>query len=346
MSKTLHEHGPDCKGHHEHHNGNGVEIGEDAHEHDVHDHRHSGHSHSHIDLTSKSNQRRLVLALVITGSVFIAEVIGGIVSGSLALIGDAGHMLTDTLALGLALVALRLAGRAPTPTRTFGFYRAEIMAALTNGAILVLVAAYIVYEAYHRLFEPPEVRSGLMLVIAIIGLIANGAGIAILHGGSRQNLNIRGAFWHMLSDAVSSVGVIVAALIISFTGWNIVDPIVSLLITVMILRGAVSLLWESSNILLEAVPRHVDIDKIAEDVKAIAGAKDMHDIHVWTITSGVYALSAHVLTDDQQLGKCQHLVDDIGDMLWEKYSIGHTTLQLECEACEEGQECRLRRGAM
>ncbi len=336
MSNMTHGH---QSGHDELHEHPDEDTGHDAH-------GHSGHSHSHIDVTSQSNQRRLVIALIITAVVFVAEVVGGIISGSLALIGDAGHMLTDTLALGLALVALRLARRAPTSTRTFGFYRAEIMAALTNGAILVLVAAYIVYEAYHRLFEPTEVSGGLMLIIAVIGLIANGAGIAILHGGSRHNLNIRGAFWHMLSDAISSVGVIVAAVIISFTGWNIVDPIVSLGITVMILRGAVSLLWDSSNILLESVPKHVNIDRIADEVKAITGARDMHDIHVWTISSGVYALSAHVLTDDRHLGECQQLVDDIGDMLWEKYSIGHTTLQLECEACEEGQECRLRRGAM
>lgn len=340
MSKEAHEHGPGCGEHHEH-----SEERKHSYGHDRHD-EHAGHSHSHIDLTSQSNQRRLVLALVITATVFVAEVIGGIISGSLALISDAGHMLTDTLALGLALVALRLARRAPTSTRTFGLYRAEIMAALTNGAILVLVAAYIVYEAYHRLLEPPEVRSGLMLIVAVIGLIANGVGIAILHGGSRHNLNIRGAFWHMLSDAISSVGVIIAAVIISLTGWNIVDPIVSLAITVMILRGAVALLWESSNILLEAAPKHVNIDRIVDEVKAIAGAKDMHDVHVWTITSGVYALSAHVLTDDRHLGECQRIVDDIGDMLWEKYSIGHTTLQLECEACQEDQECRLRRGAM
>lgn len=336
MSKKMHEHGSGCGGHHDHSEGHG---------HKSHD-EHAGHSHSHVDLTSQANQRRLILALVITAAIFVVEVVGGIISGSLALLSDAGHMLTDTLALGLALVALRLARRAPTSTRTFGLYRAEIMAALTNGAILVLVAAYIVYEAYHRLFEPPEVKSGLMLIIAIIGLIANGVGIAILHGGSRHNLNIRGAFWHMLSDAISSVGVIIAAVIISFTGWNIVDPIVSLAITIMILRGAIALLWESSNILLEAVPKHVDIDRIVDEVKSIAGAKDMHDVHVWTITSGVYALSAHVLTDDRHIGECRHIVDEIADLLWEKYSIGHTTLQLECEACEEDKECRLRRGAM
>jgi cobalt-zinc-cadmium efflux system protein len=336
-------HGSDLK--HDEHGGHAHRSHEHDHECD-HDHDHGSHSHNHIDLTSHTNQRRLIMALSVTGIVFIAEVVGGLISGSLALIGDAGHMLTDTLALGLALFALILARQSQTSTRTFGFYRAEIMAALTNGALLVLVAAYIIYEAYHRLFAPPEVKSGVMLIIAFIGLVANVIGMFILHGGSRHNLNMKGAFWHMLSDAVSSLGVVIAAIVISFTGWNIVDPIVSLLITVLILRGAISLLWESSNILLEAAPKHVDVKRVVDDVKKIPGALDMHDIHIWTISSGMYALSAHVLTDDRNLGQCQQIVDQIGDILWEKYSIGHTTLQLECEACQEGMECQLRRGAM
>ena len=312
----------------------------------MHDHS-QGHTHPHghgheLEAT-QSNQRRLVIALSITAVIAVAEVAGGILGNSLALLSDAGHMITDAAALGLSLFALILTKRASTLKRTYGFYRAEIMAALTNGAVLILVAAYIVWEAYQRIFEPVEVRGGLMLVVAIVGLLGNVAGILVLGGASRKNLNIRGAFWHMLSDAISSVGVIAAAIIIYLTGWNIADPIVSILISLLILRGAASLVRDSSNILLEAVPKHVDLGHLVEEVKQIEGARDMHDVHVWTISSGLYALSAHVLTDDQSLGQCSALVENISDLLRDKYAIGHTTLQLECESCGEGPTCQLRR---
>jgi len=303
---------------------------------------HEGHRHSG-SLASKLSERRLLLALGITVAVAAAEVVGGIVGNSLALISDAGHMVTDVIALGLSLFAVRLTKRAPTPTRTFGYFRAEIMAALANGALLVLVSAYILYEAYQRIFEPADVQGGLMLAVAVVGLAANLGSMALLRGSSEKSLNVRGAFLHMLSDAISSVGVIVAGLVIIFTGWSIVDPIVSIAITGLILRGAVSLMRESMNVLLEATPKHLKVEEIVREVKAIPGAKDMHDVHVWTISSGMYALSAHVLTENRALAECSAVLERINEMLWDKYAIGHTTLQLECDACVEGTTCQLRR---
>ena len=290
-----------------------------------------------------TNQRRLLIALSITGLMTIVELAGGLISNSLALIGDAGHMFTDTLALGLSLFALNLAKRPASQTKTYGFYRAEILAALINGTLLVLVSAYIFYEAYHRFVEPPEVRGSLMLTVAVIGLAANVVGISILRSASRGNLNVKGAFLHMWSDTVSSVGVIAAGIIILLTGRTIADPIISIIIGLLILRGAGGLVWESVNILLEAVPKHLDVGRINTEIRKIKGVNDVHDVHLWAITSGMYAISCHLLIEDQMVSNCTQIVEEVNQTLSQKFGISHSTVQLECEECENSLVCHIRR---
>ena len=298
------------------------------------------HAHGHYSSTM-TNQRRLLIALAITGLMTVVELVGGLMSNSLALQGDAGHMFTDTLALGLSVVALSLARRPASQTRTYGFHRAEVLAALGNGTILVLICGFIFYEAYQRFVEPPEVRGTLMLAVAAVGLLANLVGILILRSASRDNLNVRGAFLHMWGDTISSVGVIVAGVIILATGWTMADPIISIFIGLLILRGAVKLVLESSDILLEAVPRHLDVAHISNALKEIEGVRDVHDVHLWTITSGIYALSCHLLIEDRMVSSSSRIVEEVNQALSQKFGIGHSTLQLECEECENSPVCRL-----
>jgi cobalt-zinc-cadmium efflux system protein len=298
------------------------------------------HAHGHYSSTM-TNQRRLLIALAITGVMTVVELVGGLLSNSLALLGDAGHMFTDTLALGLSVVALSLARRPASQTRTYGFHRAEVLAALANGTILVLICGYIFYEAYQRFVEPPEVRGSLMLGVAAIGLLANLVGILILRSASRDNLNVRGAFLHMWGDTISSVGVIVAGVIILATGWTIADPIISIFIGLLILRGAVKLVLESSDILLEAVPKHLDVTQISNALRESEGVRDVHDMHLWTITSGIYALSCHLLIEDRMVSSSSRIVEEVNQALSRKFGIGHSTLQLECEECENSPVCRL-----
>ena len=300
----------------------------------------SEHTHEYRSMT-KTNQHRLLIAISITGLMTIVELVGGILSNSLALTGDAAHMFTDTLALGLSYFALNLARRPASQTRTYGYLRAEILAALTNGVVLILISAYISYEAYQRFLEPPEIKGGLMLIVAAIGLLANLVGLAILRSGQRQNLNVKGAFLHMWGDAISSMGVIAAAIIILLIGWSFVDPIITILILVLILRGAVGLVVESSNILLEAVPKHLNVSQITSEVKKIRGVKDIHDVHLWTVTSGIYALSCHLLIEDQMVSNSAQVVEEVNQTLSQEFGIEHSTLQLECEECQNSPVCHI-----
>ncbi|MFC1939586.1 cation diffusion facilitator family transporter [Chloroflexota bacterium] len=290
--------------------------------------------------------RQLKIALGIVSVVMVAEVIGGLLSNSLALLGDAGHMLVDALALGLSLFALTIARRPATLSKTYGFHRLEIMAALVNGVTLVLVSIYIFYEAYQRFLEPPTVKVPLMLLVATIGLIANLAGILLLRKESHRNLNIKAAFWHIVGDTLSSVGVIIAGIIIAITGWSIVDPIIAVLIGCIILWGAVRLVKESADILLEAAPRHIQVNKVVETIKNVPGVEEVHDIHIWTITSGIHAISAHLLIEDQMVSRSAEIVAAINQDLSREFNITHTTLQLECEKCEDcpsGLICEISR---
>ena len=298
------------------------------------------HVHDHHPSAS-DNQRRLLIALAITGVMTVVELVGGLLSNSLALLGDAGHMFTDTLALGLSVVAVGLARRPASQTRTYGFHRAEVLAALANGTILVLICGYIFYEAYQRFVDPPEVRGSLMLAVAAVGLLANLVGILILRSAGRDNLNVRGAFLHMWGDTISSVGVIVGGVIILATGWTMVDPIISIFIGLLILRGAVKLVLESSDILLEAVPKHLDVTQISNALREIEGVRDVHDVHLWTIASGIYALSCHLVIEDRMVSGSSQIVETVNQALSQKFGIGHSTLQLECEECENSPVCRL-----
>jgi cobalt-zinc-cadmium efflux system protein len=312
-----------------------------------HDHGHDGHDHHEHELeqgphrVAPGGKRDLLIALSITILMMVAEVIGGLLSNSLALLSDAGHMLTDNLALLLSFFAMKFATLPATERKTWGFYRLEILAALLNGIVLVVLSLYIMYQAYLRMLHPQPVQGTLMLVIAAIGLVANIIGALILIRHRDTNLNIRGAFLHIVGDALSSVGVIMGGIIILYTGWYLIDPILSMMISLVIIYGSWALVKESVNILLEAVPAHIDIDVVAAEMAKIKGVREAYHIHAWTITSGVYALSAHVLIDDQPVSGCRNIVDEIKELLAEKFNVLHSTIQLECDKCETGQVCSL-----
>ena len=286
-------------------------------------------------------KKGLLIALSITLLMMIIEVIGGLLSNSLALLSDAGHMLTDNFALVLSLFAMKFASMPATEKRTLGFYRLEILAALINGIILVVISLYIIYESYLRMIHPEHVEGMLMLIVAAIGLAANIIGAAVLMKHSHSNLNIRGAYLHIVGDAFSSVGVVVGGVIILFTGWYLVDPILSILISFVIIYGAWALVKESVSILLESVPSHIDIETVAAAIAKVTGVREAYHIHVWTITSGVHAMSAHVLIDDQLVSRSKDLIDDIRDLLADKFNILHSTIQLECERCDMNPMCSL-----
>jgi cobalt-zinc-cadmium efflux system protein len=294
------------------------------------------HNHEHRTM---AGSRALTISLIITVVIMVAEVIGGLLSNSLALLGDAGHMLVDALALALTLIALNIAKRPATPSRTFGFLRVEIIAALVNGAILIVLAIAIFYESYQRFLSPPEVDTPLMIAIAAIGLVGNFAGIVLLRRTGKMNLNMKAAFWHVVGDTISSLGVIAAGIVILITGWSYADPLIAVIIGIIILYGAVQLVRESADILLEAVPRQITVEKVINTLKTIDGVEEVHDMHIWTITSGIYALSAHLVVKDTMVSQTAGLLETINHSMADNYSITHTTLQIECENCPTGTVC-------
>jgi cobalt-zinc-cadmium efflux system protein len=301
------------------------------------------HTHQDEENVDAVAGRPLKITLGLVLAIMIAEIIGGVFSNSLALLSDAGHMLTDALALGLSLFAINLARRPATATKTYGYHRAEIMAALANGIILILVSIFIFYEAYRRFLEEPSIKSPLMLIVASIGLVANLIGLYLLRRGSRSSINIKAAFWHVIGDTLSSVGVIIAGFIIYFAGWYVADPILAVVIGFVILWGAIRIVKEAVDILLESVPPHVEIAKVAEAVKKVPGVENMHEIHIWTITSGIYALSAHLRITDQMVSQSCDILTSVNEVLVHDFNITHTTLQLECESCPTGVVCNLPR---
>ena len=298
------------------------------------------------DREYSSNQRNLLIVLSITTVVMIAEVIGGLLANSLALLSDAGHMLTDILALSMTIFAIRFAQKPPTTSKTFGFYRLEILAAFFNGMLLFFISLYIFYEAYQRLVHPEEIKGLFMLVVAAVGLLANVVGIVILKKSALRNLNVKSAFFHIVGDTISSGGVIVGGLVILYTGWNLVDPLIGIFIGMLILRGAYNLVRESIDIFLEATPKDIDVEKMLDDLHKIEGVKDIHHLHLWTITSGIYAMSAHVLIEDLLVSRSVQILQEIEGLLQGKYGMEHTTIQFESESCGDGllkdnisQEC-------
>jgi cobalt-zinc-cadmium efflux system protein len=270
--------------------------------------------------------RRLRVALAITATFLVAEVVGGLVSNSLALLADAGHMLTDVAALALSLFVAWFSRQPYEPRRTFGYLRWEILAAFLNGATLLLLSAWIAVEAVLRLSEPEAVASGVMLVIAVIGIVANVAAAWILHPASESSLNMRGAYLHVIGDLLGSVATVTAALLVRFTGWLVADPIASLLMTLLIVRGAWRLVRESVDVLLESTPAHISLGKVRQQLEAIPGIESVHDLHVWAVTSGVVAMSVHAIMREPE--RHQHVLEHVHDAM-RLFGIDHVTVQLE-----------------
>ena len=287
------------------------------------------------------NRKSLIFALIITAVIFFVELFGGLISNSLALTSDAGHVLTDAMALTMALLAAVFAARPSNKERTYGFYRLEILSSLLNGSLLTLISRYIFYQAYQRFINPSEVQSVLMLAIAFIGLLANALAALILSRSSRENLNVRGAFLHVLSDLGASFGVILGGLIIYFTGWYVIDPVLGILIGILILRGAVGLVSESVNILLEAAPAEIKVEDVAATIKEVKGVNSIHDLHIWSITSGLNSISAHIIINDAETERASEIIEEINSKLKAEYKISHSTFQTECESCPEGLICKM-----
>ena len=294
----------------------------------AHGHAHEGgHGTHRADVTAG-----LRAALLITLLFFFVEVGGGLLSNSLALLADAGHMFTDVGALGLSLFVAWFSRQPSTPHKTFGFLRWEILAAFINGSVLLLVSAGIVWEAIGRLRHPEPVVSGLMLVVAVGGLLVNVVAARLLHAGASQSLNVRGAYLHVLSDLLGSVAAIVAALCVRYYGWTVADPIASIVMTVLIVRGAWQLVRESVDVLLEAVPPHIALDAVRSSIAGVPGVASVHDLHVWTVTSGMVAMSVHVVVPDGELH--QDVLERIHAAM-ATFGIGHVTVQVEGRAMAE-----------
>jgi cobalt-zinc-cadmium efflux system protein len=276
--------------------------------------------------------RRLLAVLLLTAAFMVVEAVGGWLSGSLALLADAGHMLTDVGAIGLSLVTAVIGARPADERKTYGYRRWEILAALVNGAALFGIATWIVVEAVQRIGSPPPVRAGLLLAIASGGLVVNIIALRLLHGGHHHNLNTRGAYLHILSDLLGSAAAIAAGIIILFTGWTLADPILSIGVALLILVGAWRLVRESTDVLLESVPRGVSMAEVQSRMLAVPGVSAVHDLHVWTVTSGLVAMSGHAVVPD--LAGHPAALEGIRAQLAE-LGIGHVTIQLEVEAgCE------------
>jgi cation diffusion facilitator family transporter len=294
-----------------------------------------GHGHTHAPPTAAAGQRRrLAVVLGLTLAVLIAEAVGAALTGSLALLADAGHMATDAAGIALALGAVTLAQRAPGGRRTFGWQRLEILAAVANGLLLVAVAGFVLLHAVRRIGNPPQVDAGPMLVIAAVGLAVNLVGLAVLHQGRTTSLNVRGAYLEVLADALGSVAVVAAALVIAGTGWTPADTVASLVIGCLVLPRAWHLLREALDVLLEAAPRGVDLAEVRSHMLGVEGVVGVHDLHAWTITSGLPVLSAHVVVTDEALvaGHGGRVLDALCACLGEHFDMAHCTFQLEGRA--------------
>ncbi len=283
---------------------------------------------------------KLILVLVLTAVFMVIEAVAGWVSGALALLADAGHMLIDVAALALSAFTAWLVRRPASPSKTYGYLRMEILAAVVNGAALIGIAAAVILEAFDRLGDPQPIRVDIFLMAALAGLLINVTSLRLLHSHRHGGLNIRGAYLHVLGDTLGSVGALIAALVVKYTGWTLIDPIMSILLSVLILAGAWQLLKESTQILLESAPPHLPMDEVRRRLLGVAGVQDVHDLHVWTVTSGVVAMSGHVVVPEltSHPAALTQLLAELQDL-----GIQHSTLQLEVRDHCEGLDC-LRRG--
>ena len=286
------------------------------------------HARGHLPATN-ADARRLGGAFALIVAFMVAEVAAGIVGSSLALLSDAGHMLTDAVALGLALVALRLAERPPAGSFTYGLQRAEILSAQVNGLTLLLLGIWIVYEGIRRLIDPPEVEGAIVLVVALIGVVVNVVATVILHGADRTSLNVEGAFQHVLTDLVAFIATAIAGFVVLVFGFNRADGIASLFVAAVMLRAAWSLLRDSGRIFLEAAPKNIDVGAVGDAMVSVHGVHEVHDLHVWEVTSGFPALSAHVLVGADN--DCHRARMDLEAVLHDHFGIEHTTLQVDHE---------------
>jgi cobalt-zinc-cadmium efflux system protein len=291
------------------------------------------HDDSGLNHHGRATSKALLLALGITLSFAFVELVGGLLSGSLALISDAGHMFTDVVALSLSVWASYIVLRLPNERQTFGFVRVEILIALVNGIVLVATSFIIMFEAVQRIQNPVGIEAPLMLLVAVIGLIANIAGVLILREKAEENLNVKGASMHIFGDLLSSFGVIIGAVLIYFFDLRIADPIISILISLVILYSAYKVIKQAAYVLLEFAPGGVDRIKIREEMMKVPGVLEVEDVHIWTLGSGIYAMSAHVLVADKPVSACSCIIKECEEMLRAKFKISHSTLQLEYEAC-------------
>jgi cobalt-zinc-cadmium efflux system protein len=296
----------------------------------AHDH---GHGHAHGHARSPDDERRILVMLVLVVGYIFVELGGGLWSGSLALLADAGHMASDAAALAITLFAVRMARRPPTPRRTYGFHRAEVLAAVLNGGALIAIALGILWEAWQRLSAPAPIEGPLMMGVAAGGLVVNLIGLAVLAAGRHGNLNMRGAWLHVLSDALGSVGALAAGVAVWAAGWTWADPVASALIALLVLHASWSLLDEAVHVLMEGAPAHIDVDNVRAAMLGTAGVRDVHDLHVWTITSGLVAMSGHVVVDGAVEGP--ELLRALAVVLRARFGIAHTTIQIEPPGFEE-----------
>jgi len=313
---------------------------DDHNDHDQ-DHDHQGHAHEpHDHDHGPTAAGQLTFAITLLSLTFVAEVIGGIWTGSLALLADAGHVFMDLFALTLSLVAARLARLPANNTQTYGWHRAEILAALINGTMLIVLSIALYREAWERFQEPSEILTKPMFVVAVIGLIVNIVIAYRLHGHHGSDLNLKSAYLHVLGDTGASVGVVVAAVIISFTGWSWVDPMISAVIGLLILFGAVRLLFNAGHILLESVPKGISLKAVGAAIEEVEGVTKVHDVHIWAVCSHIVNLSCHINIEPRTPAFHDRVVKAISEMLWKRFCIMHPTIQVEYEACSEELVCQ------
>lgn len=338
------------KGHdhtdHDHTHGHTHTDHDHTHEHShtdhnhTHEHNHTGHAHGHSHAHghthshAPADRKGLLIALIITGGIMLLEFFGGLVTGSLALLSDSGHMLSDTASLALSLVAMIFAVRPASAKNTYGFYRFEIMAALFNGVTLFVISGFIMWEAFQRIGSPPEVASGTMMIIAAVGLLANlvSAWSLMRKSSGHENINIRSAYLHIVSDALGSVGALLAGLVMSLFSWYLADPIISVVVALLILRSAWGVVKQAFHILMEGAPHSVDSGAVSSTLLGIDGVLDVHDLHIWSITSGLDALSGHLLIEDSR--SHQDILQQAVKLIEQQYGIRHVTLQVENSAMQ------------
>lgn len=296
--------------------------------------RNHSHSHSHIDDLANQTTKRLALSLALTAAFVVIEIFAGIFGNSLALLTDAAHNFTDVIALGLSWYALRIAAKPAHAGKTFGYHRVGILVALVNSTTLVLISLGIFYEAYHRLISPPEVNAPILIGVGMIAFLVNAGTAWLVQKGSEHDLNLRSAFLHLVGDVLSTLGAVIAGIVIYFTDWNWLDPLVSVLIGVLILWNAWGILRQTIHILLESSPEDMNVDSLLTDIRKVDGVLEVHDLHVWSINESVRLLSAHIVTQDISISAGATVQNKINELLFHQYNVQHATLQLECEGCE------------